>query len=362
MWALPSSWPCSKGGGCQFWHFNAEAERTLQVSMETVVVGDFARSARELRVCSRSLEDAVGNDADRIEFDQAVRRGGARAEGPEQTEQFAQLGAIHQAWWGLSRAAQPNEIVPAESLATMHHDHAVAVAAPQGPPALTTQAWHQGIGPGQCGQCSYIGVRGHVVDQGRDEARGDRSSRSSANITPAVIPEDEVKPKSKFPPAEPIQVTVQTLGTQPAAGAPQSYGPTGGGSQGTLVMTPDPENVTDMMDCGQHAEPGWLSFKENLCKLAADAGLFSVEVVAMLGDTAAAVKESIKTLVPADALGATDAARELSLMQLAAAWHACHALQTQFATRRAKMEEDPSKVPEMAQEDHAEFMQESVRS
>lgn len=107
---------------------------------------------------------------------------------------------------------------------------------------------------------------------------------------------------------------------------------------------------------------GRLSLRENLCKLAADAGLLSVEVVAMLGDTAAAVKESIKTLVPQDALGANDAARELSLMQLAAVWHACHALQTQFATRRAKMEEDPSKVPEMAQEDHAEFRGRFVRN
>ena len=33
-----------------------------------VVAGDFARSRWELRVCSRSSEDAVGNDADRIEF------------------------------------------------------------------------------------------------------------------------------------------------------------------------------------------------------------------------------------------------------------------------------------------------------
>ena len=100
---------------------------------------------------------------------------------------------------------------------------------------------------------------------------------------------------------------------------------------------------------------GRLGLRQELCKLAADSGLLSVEVVAMLGDTAAAVKESIKTLVDAAVLGADDAARELSLMQLAAVWHACHALQTQFATRRAKMEEDPSKVPEMAQEDHAEF-------
>ena len=61
-------------------------------------------------------------------------------------------------------------------------------------------------------------------------------------------------------------------------------------------------------------------------------------------------------------IGADEAARELSLMQIAAVWHACHALQTQFATRRAKMEEDPSKVPEMAQEDHAEFRGRFVRN
>ena len=107
---------------------------------------------------------------------------------------------------------------------------------------------------------------------------------------------------------------------------------------------------------------GRLGLRQELCKLAADSGLLSIEVVAMLGDTAAAVKESIKTLVDAAALGADEAARELSLMQIAAVWHACHALQTQFATRRAKMEEDPSKVPEMAQEDHAEFRGRFVRN
>ena len=79
---------------------------------------------------------------------------------------------------------------------------------------------------------AHEGVRGHVVDQGRDEARQDRSyTRSSANITPAVfadqlgrrrfnettarveeIPEEEAQPKAKsnFPPATsaPINVTV----------------------------------------------------------------------------------------------------------------------------------------------------------
>ena len=107
---------------------------------------------------------------------------------------------------------------------------------------------------------------------------------------------------------------------------------------------------------------GRLGLRQELCKLAADSGLLSIEVVAMLGDTAAAVKATLKTLVDPAALGVDEAARELSLMQIAAVWHACHALQTQFATRRAKMEEDPSKVPEMAQEDHAEFRGRFVRN
>ena len=181
------------------------------------------------------------------------------------------------------------EIVPTESLATMHHDRSVAIAAPQGPPALTSQAWLQASQDrrgdrDQAGEDEtriqnragreldtralnrvnvanvHEGVRGHVVDQGRDEARQDRSyTRSSANITPAVfadqlgrrrfnettarveeIPEEEAqpKPKSNFPPATsaPINVTVQSpadtaQGTPASAGPPQSFGPAGGSKE-----------------------------------------------------------------------------------------------------------------------------------
>ena len=105
----------------------------------TVVTGDSARSRFELRVCSRSSEDAVGNDADRLEFRyrdsnnridikcsrtsvpgtwltvshisgptlvqtiRSVRENRARVEGPEQT-QFAQLAAVHEGWWNSSIA------------------------------------------------------------------------------------------------------------------------------------------------------------------------------------------------------------------------------------------------------------------
>ena len=78
---------------------------------------------------------------------------------------------------------------------------------------------------------------------------------------------------------------------------------------------------------------GRMGLRQALCRSSADKGLLSVEVFAMLGDTATAVKNTLKTMIPAAELGTTDAAQELSLMQLAAVWHACHALQGQFATR-----------------------------
>ena len=107
---------------------------------------------------------------------------------------------------------------------------------------------------------------------------------------------------------------------------------------------------------GRHA------LRDGLCRAAADAGLLSVEVFAMLGDTADKAKDSIRTMIPEATLGGSPAERDLSVMQLAAVWLACQALQTQFASRRARMEEDPTKVPEMAQEDHAEFRARFVRT
>ena len=107
---------------------------------------------------------------------------------------------------------------------------------------------------------------------------------------------------------------------------------------------------------------GRLSLKTELCKSAAKAGLLSVEIFAMLGDSAKAAKDQIRILIPEDELGTDAPERDLSCMQLAAVWLACSALQTQFASRRARMEEGPSKIPEMAQEDHAEFRARFVRT
>ena len=93
-----------------------------------------------------------------------------------------------------------------------------------------------------------------------------------------------------------------------------------------------------------------------LCKVVADVGLRTVEQFAMLGDTIASTKTTLKALIPDPAkLGADNPAQELALASLAAVWKTCTTMQDHFAARRAKMEEDPSKVPEIPGEDHAEF-------
>lgn len=247
----------------------------------TVVAGDSARSRFEMRVCQRQSEDAVGNDADRVEFRYrdsnnridlkcsrtsvpgtwltvshisgptlirtitSVREQRARVEGPEQTEQFAQLAAIHQGWWERSvaqeetevgcyvsfladleegnfhlqtrsklRERQP-EIVPIEALAEMSHTTSGG-AAPVGPPSLTTEAWavatSQAIKGEAEAEIKAVAVRdraaaelqqrslsvhanqgtsGHVVDEERDRARQDRRfARSTAHLTPHLFAEE----------------------------------------------------------------------------------------------------------------------------------------------------------------------------
>ena len=247
-----------------------------------VVAGDSARSRFELRVCNRSSSDAVGNDADRLEFRYrdannridlkcsrtsvpgtwltvshisgptlirtitSVRENRARVEGPEQTEQFAQLAAIHEGWWASSVAEDENqvgslvifaedldqgnfhlqsrskllqreaEIVPSAALAEMQH--ATSTPAPSGPPALTAGAWLSGqaemtdVPSSSHGDGTLVSVNrqmglelnerslqvrhtnqgegGHAVNDDRDRARMDRRfARSTSLLTPQIFAE-----------------------------------------------------------------------------------------------------------------------------------------------------------------------------
>ncbi|CAE7775171.1 unnamed protein product [Symbiodinium sp. CCMP2456] len=197
------------GWKCSVFSFECGG-RTYSVGPQGVVVAaDHARSRFELRVCSRSSEDAVGNDADRVEFRyrdannrmdlkcartsvpatwltvshisgptliQAItrcREQRARVEGPEQTEQFAQLAAAHNHWWhnaatsdfahvgvlvsfvgGLDYGnfhvqsesklhVMEAMVVSRAALAEMTHTQEVQAPVPVGPPALAQGAWQQ---------------------------------------------------------------------------------------------------------------------------------------------------------------------------------------------------------------------------
>lgn len=94
----------------------------------------------------------------------------------------------------------------------------------------------------------------------------------------------------------------------------------------------------------------------DLCKLVADRRLLTVETFAMLGDNIAEVKKTLQTMIPdATDLGPDGPSQELALTSLAAVWKTCSTMQDHFAARHARMEEDPSKIPEIPGEDHAEF-------
>ena len=101
---------------------------------------------------------------------------------------------------------------------------------------------------------------------------------------------------------------------------------------------------------GRHRSPS------ELCLLFAKSSLLNIETVAVLGENHAAVRASFIRLIGGEEqLGGDDQTRELRLIQVVTVWNSCQALNTCFAQRRAKMEEDPHKVPELSQETHGDF-------
>jgi hypothetical protein len=181
----------------------------------------------------------------------SVRENKARVEGPEQTEQFAQLAAVHEGWWRSSVAQTEDavgclvvfvegleegnfhvqarskllvrapEVVNPKALAEMNHIE--TKPAPIGPPSLTAEAWltsrdavqdapqdpeeadvtvvavrrQTGVELNQRSfstrqiSLSSAGVAVHVEDADRDRARGNRSfARSTAGLTPGIFAEE----------------------------------------------------------------------------------------------------------------------------------------------------------------------------
>ena len=101
---------------------------------------------------------------------------------------------------------------------------------------------------------------------------------------------------------------------------------------------------------GRHRTPG------ELCLLLANNSLLNIETVAVLGENHVAVRANFVRLIGGeDLLASVDQVKELRLLQVVTVWNSCQALNTCFAQRRAKMEEDPHKVPELSQETHGDF-------
>ena len=301
-----------------------------------VVAGDSARSRFELRVCSRSSTDAVGNDADRLEFRYrdannrmdlkcsrtsvpgtwltvshisgptlirtitSVRENKARVEGPEQTEQFAQLAAVHEGWWRSSVAQTEDavgclvvfvegleegnfhvqarskllvrapEVVNPKALAEMNHIE--TKPAPIGPPSLTAEAWltsrdavqdapqdpeeadftvvavrrQTGVELNQRSfstrqiSLSSAGVAGHVEDADRDRARGNRSfARSTAGLTPGIFAEEMSRRSCNITTAviEEVEV-VEEIGTAHSTAAQKESTQSSAAAQGPKSYGP----------------------------------------------------------------------------------------------------------------------------
>ena len=108
---------------------------------------------------------------------------------------------------------------------------------------------------------------------------------------------------------------------------------------------------------------GRQKLESDLCLLLAASGLTSIERLAMLGASISSVKTTVKAIVDDETkFGNTAAKRELALTQLAAVWKAASTLQEHVSARRARMEEEPNKVPEIPGEDHAEFREVFVQA
>ena len=101
---------------------------------------------------------------------------------------------------------------------------------------------------------------------------------------------------------------------------------------------------------GRHKTPS------EVCVLFANNNLLSIEVVAVLGDSHDSVRRNFAMLIGGEEhLGSSDQIKTLRIIQVIAVWTSCSHLNACTAQRRAKMEEDPHRIPEIPQEDHGDF-------
>ena len=101
---------------------------------------------------------------------------------------------------------------------------------------------------------------------------------------------------------------------------------------------------------------------ERVRLLFASNNMLTIDAVSVLGDTIAGVRATVTALVGEVNLGGNDAEKTACLFSFCSVWQACSALQQYTASRRARMEEDPQKVPELGGESHGEMRAQFVRA
>ena len=94
--------------------------------------------------------------------------------------------------------------------------------------------------------------------------------------------------------------------------------------------------------------------KTQMRVLLADKGLLDVDAWAATGESLEHFRTNITRLMTNGRLGVDDEEREGALICLAACWRKCRALADVRNTRRARMEEDPLRIPEMSVQEYGQ--------
>ena len=91
-----------------------------------------------------------------------------------------------------------------------------------------------------------------------------------------------------------------------------------------------------------------------LRRLCADKGLLDADAWAAVADTLETFKANIQRLLTEAAIDTDAPAREAKLISLATCWRKCRALAEGRDTRRARLEEDPHRIPEMGIQEYGQ--------
>lgn len=94
---------------------------------------------------------------------------------------------------------------------------------------------------------------------------------------------------------------------------------------------------------------------ENLGVALANLGFIDPDSWSAIADFQSDFKEAVKGLVTEADLSVDERSRNATLILLTAAWKKCTALASCLDTRRARLEEDPHRIPEIGVQDHSQM-------